>query len=609
MDIGGQSSFVVDGDQSKGISDLKEAFVGALRLTWRASRPGTVTLGAIAMVEGLFPPAVVLLGKHLVDLVATRARPGPDISDVTLTVLGLGLVIAGQRVLGSIQASQQDVFAVRVQNAAEAAFNDHAATIDLARFDDSSWHDRMARARREVSWRPWNLTYTLIGLGSATVTFVGMLLVLVSIHPILALLAILSVAPGLVLQRANNRRLYHFWMESTPEWRMREYMQTILTEPAWTKEVRAFDLRHSLMARYTSIAREQLNTLTSLHRTGNVYAVIGGVAGGAVLGGAYAFMAWRGLSGGLTPGDLTAAIGAIASVAGQIGVISGSLLNLDQHARFLRDYFWFLDTMPTVVAPPLVRSIPQHLSQGIVLENVSFRYPATGEPALDRVSLTLKPGELMALVGENGAGKTSIVKLLLRFYDPDSGRVLFDGTDIRDFDPAELRARIGVLFQDYGSYNLTVRENVAFGRVDREPSDASIEQALKAARASSIGLAGGLDSYVGRLFEGGHDLSGGEWQRLALARLMYRDAQVWILDEPTAALDPAAEAEIFAELREVLRGRSGVIISHRFSTVRVADHIVVLARGRVVEEGTHDELLARGGHYARLFEFQAAGYR
>jgi ATP-binding cassette, subfamily B, bacterial len=264
-----------------------------------------------------------------------------------------------------------------------------------------------------------------------------------------------------------------------------------------------------------------------------------------------------------------------------------------------------------VPAPAKPYAIPDWLIDGIEFDNVSFTYPGGTERALSGLNLHIRNGELVALVGENGAGKSTLIKLLLRFYDADSGSVRVGGVDVRDLDPAMLRSRIGVLFQDYATYELSVRENVVMGRPEGAVDDARVMEALRDARSDWLlrKMPKGLDSKVGRLFEGGHDLSGGEWQRLALARIMYRDADVWILDEPTSSLDPEAEAAIFAELKANLKGRIGIVISHRFSTVRIADRIAVIADGRVSELGSHDQLLAASGRYAQLFELQAAGYR
>jgi ATP-binding cassette subfamily B protein len=293
-----------------------------------------------------------------------------------------------------------------------------------------------------------------------------------------------------------------------------------------------------------------------------------------------------------------------------------SLITVDQHAQFLDDYFTFMSITPSIASPARPRALPAHITR-VVVDDVSFRYPAHNEErgALSNVSLDLRAGKIIALVGENGAGKSTLVKLLLRFFDPSGGAVRAgDDTslvDVREVDPFALREKIGVLFQDYGAYELAVKDVLRFGRVNVPFDEQRALAALKAARAEPIvdEIGHGLSSVVGRLFEGGHDLSGGQWQRLALARLIYRDADLWILDEPTANLDPAAEAEIFDELRTLLAGRMGIVISHRFSTVRTADEIVVLANGAVVERGTHDALMEKQGRYAEMFALQAKGYR
>ena len=304
-------------------------------------------------------------------------------------------------------------------------------------------------------------------------------------------------------------------------------------------------------------------------------------------------------------------IGAFQSVSGTLSQISSTFVAVDQHTTFLDDYFSFLGIEPLVPVPAKPQIIPPGQIEGIEFDDVSFTYPGGTEPAVAGLTLQIRPGELMALVGENGAGKSTLVKLLLRFYDADKGAVRVSGVNLKDVDPEALRSRFGVLFQDYATYELSVRENVMMGRPDGQVDDQRVLDALRDSRSEWLvsKMPKGLDSKVGRLFEGGHDLSGGEWQRLALARIMYRDADIWILDEPTSSLDPEAEAGIFAELKENLKGRIGIVISHRFSTVRIADRIAVVADGRITELGTHEELLDAGGRYARLFELQAAGYR
>jgi ATP-binding cassette subfamily B protein len=304
-------------------------------------------------------------------------------------------------------------------------------------------------------------------------------------------------------------------------------------------------------------------------------------------------------------------IGAFTAVSSTLANISSTFVAVDQHTTFLEDYFSFLGIDTLVPAPKQPKDLPPGPIDGIQFEHVKFQYPGGTEPAVADFDLVIRPGELLAIVGENGAGKSTVVKLLLRFYDVDGGAVKVGGVDVRDLAPETLRNRVGVLFQDYATYELSVRENVVMGRAGGLSDDERVRRALRDSRSEWLvsKMPKGLDSKVGRLFEGGHDLSGGEWQRLALARIMYRNADIWILDEPTSSLDPEAEAAIFAELKAHLHGRMGLVISHRFSTVRIADRIAVIADGRVKELGSHEELIRAKGRYAELFELQAAGYR
>jgi ATP-binding cassette subfamily B protein len=366
-----------------------------------------------------------------------------------------------------------------------------------------------------------------------------------------------------------------------------------------------------LMQRHRNLSEKLFKQREQMFRQGSRNALLTGIVTGTTLALAYIFVAIRGIEGSINPGGVVLVIGAFTSVAGTLSQISSTFVSIDQHTTFLEDYFSFLSIEPLVTAPAKPQTMPEGAVNGIEFDNVKFTYPGGTEPAVEGFNLNIRPGELVALVGENGAGKSTIVKLLLRFYDVQDGAVRVGGVDIKEMEPEALRSRIGVLFQDFASYELTVRENVLMGRPNGQGDDEKVLKALQDSRSEWLvkKMPNGLDSRVGRLFEGGHDLSGGEWQRLALARIMYRDADIWILDEPTSSLDPEAEAAIFAELKENLKGRIGIVISHRFSTVRIADRIAVIADGRVTELGTHEELLRAGNRYAELFELQASGYR
>jgi ATP-binding cassette subfamily B protein len=588
--------------------DLGRTIALTVRLAWQSEPRTFVAMVALSVLPATIPPIMVLLAKRLVDLVSARADPSHRLLPL---VVALGLFAATQRVTATLIGTRQELFGRRVYLEAERRFLRHAASVDLGHFDDSDWHDRVARAKRDVSWRPGQMMWALIGMGGNLVTFVGMLGVLLTLHPVLVGLVLLSVVPSIVVQQRINKRIYSFWWVETPEDRERDYIADLMSQPRTSKEMRAFGLVDHFGTRHRQLGDNHYRKMHDLYRLYDRYAIGISLFSAACLALAYWFVGVRGLAGELTPGALTAVIAAFAAVTQQISLMTQSLISLDQHATFLNDYFEFLATSPLLPIAESAVPLPERLDGGVRFEGVHFTYPGGTEPALCGLDLHVRPGELVALVGDNGAGKTSIVKLLLRFYDPTAGRVTLGGVDLRDADPMEVRSRMGVLFQDYATYELSVRENVALGRAGREVWDGDVEGALSSARAEAVvkKLRGGLDAKVGRLFEGGHDLSGGEWQRLALARLLYREADVWVLDEPTSSLDPEAEAAIFAELRENLGGRMGLIISHRFSTVRIADRIAVIVDGKVQELGTHDELLARGGRYAELFELQAAGYR
>lgn len=563
------------------------------------------------MFNAAMPPITVWLGSVLVGRVARAAQDGLAFADMVPLIVALWAVSAVQRAISAYVGYGREVFVRRVQLEAERQLLAQAARVDLGHFDSSDWHDRLARAKRDVSWRPGDLIWSLLGLTGNVVTILLMAGLLASLHWALVAIAIVASLISLLLDRRNTIKRYEFFYKETPEEREREYLGNLLVESRGTKEIRAFVLADYLLGRHKRLSEYLLNQRIELFRSGANTSFITGLVTGTSLALAYAFVAWRGVQGLLDAGGVVLVIGAFSSVAGTLGTISATFVAVDQHTTFLDDYFSFLTIEPMVRTPVDPLPLPATLSEGIEFRDVTFRYPRGEDAAVAQLSLHIKPGELVALVGENGAGKSTLVKLLLRFYDPSEGAVLVGGVDVRRVDPLVLRERIGVLFQDYTMYELTVRENVTMGRPAAPVDDERVWRALRDARAEGLvkKLPAGLDSRTGRLFEGGHDLSGGEWQRLAIARLLYRDADIWILDEPTSALDPDAEAAVFAELKANLKGRMGLVISHRFSTVRIADRIAVIGDGRIAELGTHEELLAARGTYARLFELQAAGYR
>ncbi len=593
------------------VQRVRKNLTQGLALAWAASPRALVRYSLLGIVSSAMPPLAVALGAALVNRIADAQKQSATLADMMPIVAGLWIATGLQRALNAYVGYGRNLFVRRVQLEAERRLLAKAAKVDIGHFDNSDWHDRLARAKRDVSWRPGDLTWSVLGLSGNMVTILLMASLLASLHYLLVVLALAAALASLALERRVTARLYEFFYKETPEEREREYLGDLLVQPRTNKEVRAYVLADYLLGRHHKLSEDLFKQREQMYRSGTRISIVTGLVTGTALALAYVFVAIQGLAGEIDPGGVVLVIGAFTTVSGALGQISQTFVAVDQHTTFLDDYFSFLAIQPLVHVPSAPRAMPSGAISAIEFDAVTFTYPGGTEPAVGDLSLRIAGGELMALVGENGAGKSTLVKLLMRFYDPQKGSVRVSGVDLRDVDPQDLRHRIGVLFQDYATYELSIRENVVMGRPDAEVRDERVAQALRDAHSEWLvrKMKKGLDSRVGRLFEGGHDLSGGEWQRLALARLMYRAADIWILDEPTSSLDPEAEAGIFAELKENLKGRIGIVISHRFSTVRIADRIAVVADGRVTELGTHEQLLRANGRYAQLFELQAAGYR
>ena len=583
----------------------------AMSLAWAASPRSLMRFTLLGMFNAIMPPVSVYLGAELVNKIAEAQLRQLQFSDMLYIVIGLWVTFVVQRAVGAYMGYGRNLYVRRVELEAERRLLEKASRVDVGHFDHSDWHDRLARARRDVNWRPGDLTWSILGLSGNIVTIILMAGLLASLHYILVILALGASVLTLALESRVTSKLYKYYYKETPEERERQYLGDLLVQPRNIKEVRAYVLADYLLGRHKKLSDDLFKQRVRMNRMGSNMSLISGVITGTILALAYVFVAMRGIEGRIEPGAVVLVIGAFTSVAGTLQQITSTFVAVDQHTTFLEDYFSFLRVPPLIPVPSTPKAIPEGRIDSIEFENIVFNYPGQSESSISGLNLNIRKGELIALVGENGAGKSTLVKLLLRFYDVQEGSVKIDGIDVKDMDPEELRNRMGVLFQDYATYELSVRENVMIGRPNGNGTDEKVVQALHDARSEWLlkKMPNGLDSKVGRLFEGGHDLSGGEWQRLALARIMYRDADIWILDEPTSSLDPEAEAAIFAELKENLKGRIGIVISHRFSTVRIADRIAVIADGKVSEVGSHEELMNAKGRYSELFELQAAGYR
>jgi ATP-binding cassette, subfamily B, bacterial len=431
------------------------------------------------------------------------------------------------------------------------------------------------------------------------------------LHWIVAAVLLLAALPGLFVRLRFSRELYAWQRRRTSTERMSWYIQWLLTGEAHAKEIRLFNLGTLFIQRFNDLRATLRRERLSLTRRRSLNEALAQVAALLATFGTLAYIAYQAVHGFISLGDLVMYYQAFQRGQAYLGEILSGLAGLYEDSLFLTNLYEFLDLEPVVIDPPAPHPLPFPLRQGIAFEHVCFTYAAGEQPVLNDINLTIRPGEHIALVGANGAGKTTLVKLLCRLYDPSDGRITLDGVDLREFEAAGLRRQLSVVFQDYARYQLSARENIWLGNTALPPDDAAVSLAARAADADALiaGLPRGYDTRLGNWFEDGHELSIGEWQKVALARSFLRPAQILVLDEPTSALDAAAEYEVFQQFRRLAVGRTTLLISHRFSTVRMADCIYLLAGGRIAEAGTHAELLQQRGEYARLFELQAGNYR
>jgi ATP-binding cassette, subfamily B, bacterial len=516
------------------------------------------------------------------------------------------------RVSALLESLLGDLFA----NRTSVQLMQHAATLDLEQFENAEIYDKLERARRQTVGRIGLFTMLLATLQDL-ITLVSLSVAIVVYVPWLLVLLLVAVLPSLLGETHFASLGYSLLYSWTPERRQLDYLRYIGASDVSAKELKLFGLSDFLVGRYDRLSNEFYEANRSLAVRRSVVSTLLAAVGTLGYYGAYAVIIYLTVVGHQSPaGRFT--IGVLTFLAGSFrqsrDLIQRVLLSLSQvfeQSLYLDDLFTFLELEPNIRPKNGARPVPVPIRTGFAFEGVGFRYPGAEEWAVRGLDFSLSPGERLALVGENGAGKTTLVKLLARLYDPTEGRILLEGIDLREYDIESLRRNVGVIFQDFVRYDFVLRENIAVGNIGRLSDDPAIRTAAERSLADTVArrLAGQYDQMLGKRFEGGVDLSGGEWQKVALARAYMRDAQLLILDEPTAALDARAEYEVFLRFSELTKGRMAVLISHRFSTVRMADRILVLKGGELVEQGTHEALVAQAGLYAELFQLQAAGYR
>jgi ATP-binding cassette, subfamily B, bacterial len=607
---------------------LKER-VGALKnlrpflmMVWRTSRGLTAASLVLRLVRAVLPVITLYLGKLIIDEVVLLVQ-APHKPETLRLWLGSGLLnwliilllsefalAVMADVLGRVVSLIDSLLAERVTNASSVRLMEHAAKLDLEDFEDTEFQDQLERARRQTSGR-MTLMGQLFSQAQDVVTVASFAAGLIFYAPWLIALLFLALVPAFIGEAHFNAQSYSLDFVRTPERRELDYVRQTAASVETAKEVKIFGLNGFLIDRYIRLATDfyAANRRLALRRAGwgGLFTAIGTV--GYYL--AYAYITWSTLTGKFSVGDLTFLAGSFLRLRNLLEGLLTSFSSTASQALYLNDLFSFFEVKPEILSPANPRSFPNTIERGFVFENVGFSYPGSERWAVRHLSFILHAGEVLALVGENGAGKTTLVKLLARLYDPVEGRILLDGHDLCEYDLEELRGNMGVIFQDFVRYNLSAGDNIAVGKIAARDDRARIERAAKRSQADEViaKLPGGYQQMIGKRFKNGVELSGGEWQKVAIARAYMREAAVLILDEPTAALDARSEFEVFQRFKELSSGRTAILISHRFSSVRMADRILVLAEGQIEAAGTHDELLAQSGRYSELFELQAAGYR
>ena len=586
----------------------------ALQLVWHSHRGYTIGMVVFSILFGFLPAVTAWLGKLLIDAVVA-AMTGGARQDLVNTVIWLVVL---QFILFIVTALLQTVRSINQQALQELTSNrvqlmvmEHANRLDLQFFENPKFYDLLQQAQREATRRPVALVDQLFGLVRSVITFTSMIALMSRLGWLVAVAALIAPIPAFIANTRYGRQGFRISRRQSPERRRMGYYLDLLTRDTYNKEIKLFGLGDYFIGRWRAIADGFYTENQALSRRRNLMGFALGSLSTIVASATFLYIAFQVVARRLTLGDLTFFTQAIGQVQSSFSAILTGITGMYENTLYLGTLYEFLDYQPTVRNPAQPRTLRFPLEQGIEFRDVTFTYPGKRAPALSNVSFTLRPRQSVALVGHNGAGKSTIVKLLTRLYDPSAGQILLEGHDLRSYNLSDIYAAVGVIFQDYVTYYFSAADNIGLGRVERIDDQARIaDAAAKSGAAPFIeALPKGYATTLGRWFDEGYQLSGGEWQKVALARAFMRDAAILILDEPTASLDARAENEIFTRMKTLTTDKITLFISHRFSTVRLADCIIVLEGGKVIEQGTHEALLAHAGIYAELFELQAAAYR
>jgi ATP-binding cassette, subfamily B, bacterial len=587
-------------------------------LIWRTHRGYATAMVILRVARSVIPVTTFWVGKLILDsVIAAKAGQGTLSQVWRYLALEIVVVLTGE-ILARASSLVESLLGDLFSNVMSVRLMEHAATLDLAQFEDPEFYDHLERARRQTVGRIALLTL-LLSMSQDALTLLTLAGALIAYSPWLLLLLAIAVIPSFLGETHYASLGYSLLFRWTPERRQLDYLRYVGASDITAKEVQMFGLAPWITDRYATLSQRFYEENRDLSVRRGIVSALLSILGTIGYYAAYVIILIHAVKGEITIGMLTFLAASFGRGRDVIQSILLSASNVYEQALYLRDLFVFLDMRPTIESRPNARPVPAKIQSGFAFDNVGFRYPGSERWAVRNVNFSLEPGERVALVGENGAGKTTITKLIARLYDPTEGTITLDGVDLKEYDLVSLRHAIGVIFQDFVRYDMRFDENIGVGEIDSVRADldksngtpAAITAAAENSLAASLlpRFANGYQQMLGRRFDDGVDLSGGEWQKIALARAYIRDAQVLILDEPTAALDARAEYEVFLRFSELVAGRMAILISHRFSTVRMADRIIVLRHGKVEEQGSHEELLASHGLYEELFTMQAAGYR
>jgi ATP-binding cassette subfamily B protein len=599
----------------RGLGDVFRYTRHALELVWSTSRALTLALAALTLSAGVLPAAIAFVGARIVDAVVAavglhQQTGATDLSTVLGYVALEGVLVAALAAMQRGLSTCQSLLRAQLGQRVNEMILEKALTLDLSHFEDSEFYDKLTRARREASTRPLALVMSSFGLVQNAIALLSFGTLLAQFSPWAVAVLLLAGLPSFIAEAKFSGDAFRLFRWRSPETRMQMYLETVIAREDHAKEVKLFELGPRLLDRYRAIFRKVFREDRALTIRRDTWGFFLGLVSTGAFYAAYGWVAVSAVRGQITLGQMTMYVLLFRQGQAAVSAILSAIGGMYEDNLYLSTLYEYLDTPVAPASGTAVTGAKP--GAGLRFEGVSFTYPGATEPAVRDVSFALRPGESLALVGENGSGKTTLIKLLTRLYVPDTGRILLDGTDLVDWQPAALRRRIGVIFQDFARYQLKVGENIGAGDVTHFEDEARWREAAGLGMAAPFieELPGGYDTQLGKWFKDGRELSGGQWQKVALSRAFMReDADILVLDEPTAAMDARAEAQVFEQFQALARSRMVILISHRFSTVRVADQILVIEGGHILERGRHDELMRLDGHYAGLFALQAKGYR